>query len=444
MKIAFILPAIGKKRNERYIGTWKMEPLMMSVLAELTPGEIKTELYDDRLELINYDTDADVIAITVETYTAKRAYYIAGRFREKGKRIIMGGYHVTTVPEEAGEFADAIIIGNAETVWAQLIDDLKNNRLKKQYIGENGYAASRQDKSVYGSKKYLPITLIETGRGCTFNCDFCSIASYYGSTYHLRNIDDIVSDIKQSKHKYMFFVDDNIVANKEYAHKLFDEIEKLHIKWTGQGTITMAYDKKLLEKMKKSGCEVILIGFESLNPTNLKQMNKQWSPNREQLDELVDNIHNAGISIYATFLFGFDEDKPDSFLETMKFVRRHNFFFVAFNHLLPFPGTRLYDRLKEENRLVSDKWWLADDYVYGDISFYPKNMTPAELSAMCESARKEFYKFSSVVTRFFALFKRNKSLYLLLIFFSFNFKLGEEVGQKMRIPIGSGLDELPK
>jgi radical SAM superfamily enzyme YgiQ (UPF0313 family) len=444
MKLAFIVPAIGKKPGQPYINTWKMEPLMISMLKALTPEDIHCVLFDDRIELIDYDADVDAVAITVETYTAKRAYFIANEFKKRGKKIIMGGYHVTCLPGEARQYADTLIIGNAEPVWRDMIIDLTDDKLKAQYNGACGFSRVMPDKTIYSGKKYIPVSLIETGRGCRHSCEFCSITSYYNASYYLRNIDDIVEEIKKSDHSVFFFVDDNMIANKQYAMDLFDAITPLKIKWAGQGSILMAADELLLKKMKTSGCQMMLIGFESLEPDNLKQMNKQWNAKLGDMDTLVKNIHKAGINIYATFLLGFDYDNPEIFTKTMRFARRHKFFFAAFNHLLPFPATLLYERLKEEDRLSDCQWWLADNYIYGDIPFMPKNMTPEQVSHWCEMARKKFYSLPSLLTRFVKLFQRKPSLFAIMVFLGYNLQLGKEVGQKMRIPLGAGLDELPK
>lgn len=444
MKITFILPAIGKKPGEKYIGTWKMEPLTIAALKSITPSDIETEFYDDRIELIDYCTQTDLVVISVETYTAKRAYFISEQFRNRNIRVVMGGYHTTLMPEEVLEHADSILIGNAESVWQRLIEDFKNNCLKKQYKGCTKYSGLLPDRSIYGNKKYLPISLVETGRGCPFKCEFCAISSYYKSAYTPRPVKEILDDIKKSKNKLFFFVDDNIVANPVYAIDFFKQLASLKIKWTGQGSLTVAKNPELLKWMKKSGCEVLLIGFESLDERNLNQMNKEWSYKLGEVDLLVKKIHNAGISIYATFLFGFDYDTPESFRRAVDFSLKHDFFFVAFNHLLPFPGTPLYERLKQKNRLIKDKWWLDPNYKYGDISFIPKNMSPEELSERCAQARREFYRFSSTFKRGIKLLGRNCNPMLSMLFWTQNAALGREVDEKLRIPVGSGLDELPK
>lgn len=443
MKITFILPAIGKKPGQKYIGTWKMQPLTIAVLKALTPPEIETELFDDRIELIGYDTRTDLVCITVESYTAKRSYRIAQRFRERGIPVVMGGYHVTLCPEEAAQYCDSVLIGNAESVWREMLNDVQNGTLKPSYRGSVGAYDIQPDKSIFEGKKYLPVSLVETGRGCCHSCEFCSISKFYCSKYYCRDHSLIVDDIRNSKHKYTFLVDDNLVADRRNAMQLFEDITPLGIKWAGQGTLSMARDEQLLRTMKKSGCEIILIGFESLNKENLQQMNKSFNYAIGERDELVKRIHDAGIGIYATFVFGYDNDDERTIHDALEFAKKHNFYTAAFNHLLPFPNTPLYDRLKADNRLIYDKWWLADGYNYGELAFRPKLVTAEKMSQLCRDARKEFSAPKTVLSRGFASLSRTSPL-LWGLFWGMNLRLGEEVDQKMHVPIGENLDELPK
>ncbi len=443
MKITFILPAIGKKPGKKYIGTWKMEPLTIALLKAITPDRFETEFFDDRIELIDYDTETDIVAIALETYTALRGYDIAARFRARGKAVIFGGYHATLCPEEAMHHGDCVIAGNAEAVWAEALSDFERGCLKPRYDGNNGYARVHPDRSIYENKKYLPITLVETGRGCNHKCEFCAISAYYCSQYIPRPHEDIVEELEQSKHKYHFLVDDNLIGNRQHAIGLFKKMKPLKIKWAGQGTLAVARDLELLRIMKESGCELILIGFESLNEQSLKQMNKSWEAALGERDELVENIHRAGIGIYATFVFGFDGDNERTFDEALRFAKKHKFYTAAFNHLLPFPGTDTYCRLKREGRLLYDKWWLEREYRYGELAFSPAYMTPEHMSRLCRDTRHGFAKLPAVLSRGIASMKRN-SLSIWSLFWAMNLRLGEEIDQKMNVPLGGYLDEWPK
>ena len=443
MKISFIVPAIGKKPGQKYIGTWKMEPLTIAVLNSLTPENIERELFDDRIELINYDTKTDLVVITVETYTAKRSYQIAEEFRKRGVTVVMGGYHVTLIPEEAEQHADCIVTGNAEGIWSELLNDYRRNQLKKVYHGGSGFADILPDKSIFNGKKYLPVSLVEIGRGCVHSCEFCAVSRYYRHHYYCRNHDQILSDVMRSNHKYHFLVDHNLIADHNKAKLIFEKITPLNIKWAGQGTLAIARDMELLKKMKKSGCEIILIGFESLEEESLRQMNKTWNKAMGERGELVKRIHSAGIGIYATFVFGYDGDTPKTFENTLEFAKKHHFYTAAFNHLLPFPGTNLYQRLKEENRLLHKQWWLDGDYHYGELAFKPKHLSPEQLSSLCRNTRKEFSSLPVVLHRGFSSMKET-SPSLWPLFWAMNLRLGEEIDEKFNIPLGQNLDELPK
>ena len=446
MKILFILPGIGKKPGQRYLRSWLMEPLTIAVLKRLTPADYETAFFDDRVEPIDYDADCDIVAITVETYTARRAYEIAGRFRSRGKIVVCGGYHATLCPDDVSAHADIVLAGNAEGVWARVLDDISRGRYEKRYHGEASLCYGLPDRSVYADKekKYLPVSLVEIGRGCRHRCEFCSIASYYGGCYKHRRIEDIVAEIKSCRHRIFFFVDDSIFSDKTFAKELFLEVEKLGITWTTQITLDIASDEELLALMRRSGCRLVLIGFESVNAGNLEQMNKAWSERLGERDEIVERIHHAGISIYASFVFGFDEDCEQAFADVLGFSMRHRFFVTAFNHLLAFPNTETYGRFEREGRLLSHRWWLEGGYTYGTISFSPALVTPERLSALCREYKRRFYTFPSILRRAPALLGRTKNPMMHFAYWFINTLFHFEVDKRLGIPLGENLDEAGK
>nr|NLI49021.1 B12-binding domain-containing radical SAM protein [Propionibacterium sp.] len=443
MKVTFVVPAIGKKPGQRYIGTWKMEPLTVAALQALTPPDVETELFDDRLELIDYDTATDLVALPLETYTARRAYAIAARFRARGVRVVMGGYHATLAPDETAEHADAVVVGNAESVWATLLADAASGRLRRRYEGGVCAAPPPPDKRIFAGKRYLPVGLVETGRGCGHVCEFCAIAGFYRHRYHPRPVDDIAADLERSPHRYQFLVDDNLMADREHLTRLADRIAPLGKKWAGQGTLDLARDPALLARLKRSGCELILIGFESLEDASLRQMRKPWNAVLGERSALVRRIHDAGIGIYATFVFGYDGDTAATFERTLEFAEEARFFTAAFNHLLPFPGTPLYDRLAAEGRLLHDKWWLAEGYSYGQVAFRPATMSAEELASRCRDARKRFAAPRNLGRRGLASLRRSAPREWPL-FWAMNTRLGEEVDEKMNVPLAANLDAWPK
>ncbi len=442
MKVTLIMPAVGQKHGESYVDSWKMEPLSMAVLAGLTPDDVEVSFYDDRLESIPYDEKTDLIAINVETYTARRSYYIAQRFRERGIPVVLGGYHPTLAFDDALECADAIVIGEAENVWCQILEDAKRKTLKKIYQSHQRslLSGAKAKRSIFQNKRYTPLALIESGRGCSFSCSFCSIASFFRQVYSYRPAAEVVKEIEAIGKKEIFFVDDNITADFKRAKELFRELIPLKIRWISQGSINMATDHELLSLMKKSGCLGLLIGLESLDKSNLIQMKKSWNAGCGEYEMALRKFREVGIAVYGTFIFGYDGDSKDSIVRTLDFAVRQKLFLAAFNHLTPFPGTLLYKELQDEGRLLHDKWWLSKDYRFGEVVFRPKNIEPDELAKQCLKARNEFYGISSVLKRATNFEGNCNSLSMFARYFALNLFSLEEVNKRQGLPLGDGLD----
>lgn len=438
MKLTLIQPSMGRKKNEGYVKSWQMEPLSLATLAGQTPEDVEISFYDDRFDEIPYDEPTDLAAIAIEAYTAKRSYEISDKFHEKGVPIIIGGIHPTLIPEEAREHADAIVVGEAEGLWESILDDVKGSKLKKIYKSEKrpSLKGIKQNREIFKGKKYSPITLVESGRGCKFSCDFCSISAFYNQTCNYRPIEDIVNEVKRLEKKNIFFVDDNFVADFNKAKELCKALIPLNKKWVSQGSINVANDEELLKLMEKSGCFGLLIGFESLNKKNLEQMDKSWNTQRSDYETALQKIRAHGISVYATFVFGYDEDTKDSFKEALDFAIRQKFILAAFNHLMPYPGTPLYNRLKIEKRLIYDKWWLDPNYNFGKIVFRPKSISPVELENNCLESRRQFYSHSSMFKRMLDRKANCKDIFAAAIFLWTNLFSRKEVDKRQYWPLG--------
>lgn len=406
MRLTIVHPCIGRRAGDRgYVRTWQMEPLSAATLAGLTPRDVEMRFYDDRMETIPFDEATDLVAISVETYTAKRAYQLASEYRRRGVPVVMGGFHPSLCSEEVARYADAVVTGEAEELWPQVLDDARHGTLQKYYRSSSRPVLKglRPDRSIFRGKRYLPIGLVEAGRGCHFKCDFCAVQTVFSQSQTRRPADEIIAELAMLKHekKLFFFVDDNITSNLAQAKEFFRALIPLGIRWVGQSSINAAHDEEFLDLLKRSGCQGVLIGFESLNPANLAAMNKTFNTARGGFAQALKNLRKHRIRIYGTFVFGYDGDTPASFAETVDFAEEHAFYIAAFNHLTPFPGTPLYHRLAAEDRLLYDAWWLDDRYTYNRIPFRPQGMSEEELQRGCLSARRRFYSWKSIARRGF-------------------------------------------
>lgn len=438
MRVTLIHPCIGRRKDQPYIRLWQMEPLPPAAIAGLTPRDVEVKFYDDRMERIPFDEPTDLVAISVETYTAKRAYQIATEYRKQNIPVVMGGFHATLCPEEVSQYADAVVIGEAETLWEQVLQDAERKTLKAYYRAESrpSLANMRPDRSIYKGKNYLPIGLVEAGRGCHFVCDFCAVQTVFNHTQTRRPAGDIYTELEALRDKpLIFFVDDNITSNMDQAKEFFRELKKLKIKWVSQASINAAHDEEFLHLIKESGCQGMLVGFESLNPDNLKKMNKGFNTMQGGYEKALANLRKHNIRLYITFVFGYDEDTEASFKQTVDFALDQKFYIAAFNHLTPFPGTPLYKRLEQEGRLLFEKWWLDDRYSYNMIPFQPARMTPEQLQRGCVEARAEFYNWSNIWNR--SLDSVNRSNFLMWSqFYGINAMFRREVRQRDYYPLG--------
>ena len=390
-KLTLIRPNLGDFRSSD-----AMPPLAMGILAARAEGWDIT-FYDEKAEAVPI-VDTDLVAMSVETFTARRAYAIADAYRARGVRVVMGGYHPSFLPDEALQHADAVVVGDAEGVWEQLLED----NGQRVYTGSNERPLTdyRLNREIYKGKSYAPIELVQYGRGCRFACDFCSIHSFYGSSLRVRPLEGLITEIESlPAGRLLFFVDDNLFGRRSELLALLDALTPLRRRWFCQISIDVARDEALLDRVAAAGCAGVLIGFESLQAESLAQMNKSWNSVSGSYAQVVRALHQRGIAIYGTFVLGYDADTPDTIERTLAFALESRLEIANFTPLTPMPGSALYARLSAEGRLLSPRWWLDPDYRYGDAVFEPRGMRAQQLADGVFEARRRFYRWTSIGRR---------------------------------------------
>lgn len=351
------------------------------------------EIIDEIFEPVNFDEPVDLVGITAMTYMAPRAYEIADEFRQRGVPVVMGGIHVSSVPEEASQHADAVVIGEAEIVWKQVLEDAANKSLKPFYRAESSFDVSRYRRPRYEllekyfqpGKQYHPygynsLNVIEMSRGCPFDCDFCTVTNYFGSNYRSRPVEDVVRDMRylklHFKDRFFNINDDNLLGNRPHFLELLKRLCKLNIQWAGQVSSNVAKDAQVMKLMAESGCQTLFVGLESISEESLKSINKKMNRVKEY-DRFMEQCIKFNIRVVVSIIFGLDGDSEDSFRDTVEFVNRYKGLLTpSYTILTPFPGSRLYERLKAENRIIDFDW---RHYDLGHVVIQPKNMSPQVL-----------------------------------------------------------------
>lgn len=396
-RISLIRPNLGDFRASD-----AMTPLSLGILAARTPREIEVRLWDERLEPIPLEDDPDLAALTVETFTARRAYQLADRYRAAGVPVVLGGYHPTFLPEEALRHADAVVVGDAEGVWEQVLADAAAGTLRPRYDGDLQRPLSdyQVDRALFAGKRYAPIQLVQYARGCRYSCDFCSIKTFYPEGVRRRDPARVVEEIRALDRRGLyFFVDDNLLGSRESLVGLLEAIRPLGIRWTCQISIDVARDERLLDAMAEAGCMLALIGFESLSEANLRQMGKGWNRTAGAYHRVVRRFHERGIALYGTFVFGYDADTEETLQATLAFAQEACLELANFNPLTPTPGSPLYDRLRAEGRLLHPEWWTEPTYRYGDPIFIPRGMDPDTFASAAFRLKEAFYAWPSIGRR---------------------------------------------
>jgi len=397
MKILLINPSRNTHIKKSKKGFWP--PLNLLTIAALTQKDIEIKIIDEEITPFDPAEKGDLVGITSMSANSPRAYEIADHFKSKNIPVIMGGMHASMMTEEALKHVTSVVIGEAEGQWDKVINDYKNNNLKQIYKCENFPSLEylpKPRRELLNHKNYFVFNTIQTARGCPYGCEFCSVSKFFGKTYRFRPVEEIVEEVKELKKygKIFGFIDDNIIGNIPRAKKLFKALIPLKIYWGSQATINIGYDEELLYLAKKSGCNFLYIGFETVSKAALNESNKNFNK-PEDFKRLVKNIHKYKIPILGSFVIGFDSDTPDTIKETVEFAKDAQVDLALFHRLVPLPGTGFFKKMDEEGRILTKDW----SKYWGYTVYKTKGMTENEITKQIKWAEKEFYKLKSIFAR---------------------------------------------
>ncbi len=414
MKIKLIAPR--EQREDTLSSPFRLQRVNLPLLAALTPPGHTVTLVDEAFAPDDMNQDVDLVGITVMTDVVPRAYDIAAAYRRKGVKVVVGGIHPTVLPAEALGHADAVVVGEADGIWPQLVSDADSGQMQRLYQAGKmtdlqGLPKPRRDlfPGTKG-KGYIPIPVgVETSRGCPYDCEFCSIGRTLGSQYRVRPVREVIAEIEAIDSSYIFFVDDALGLNRNAAKKLFTGMIPLRRLWLGQGTVSLAEDLELLRLMRRSGCLGLLIGFESVQKGTQNEV-KKIKNLRIDFYEAMRRFHGEGLGILGAFVLGFDHENRDVFDQTLEFVMRSRMDCAELRILTPYPGTRLYDRLLSEGRLFERDWWLRG-YPPDTLLYQPRGMTAHELIEGFAGLNRQAYSFSAMTKRFFGMSPWKRGLF---------------------------------
>jgi radical SAM superfamily enzyme YgiQ (UPF0313 family) len=377
-----IIRALGFKRSFFDLG-------MHTVIA-CTPGGVRTRLVDEYLEDIDYGIETDLVALSAKTSCVTRAYDVARRFRERGKRVVLGGIHASLRPEEALEHVDCVVTGEAETLWPEVVRDLERGKLKSRYDAVGFPPMDRIPVPAWSaapSNAYL-FHQLQTTRGCPFKCKFCSVPDISGQDFRFKAVDQVVRELRAlpkargpiARGKPLYIVDDNFISRTRYTKELLRALVPLHRageipSWSAETTLNVASDEEMLDLFRDAGCATLIIGFESVTEATLRDMDK---PVNFCLTyhEAVERIHARGMTVVGNFIVGFDTDTRAVFKQTLELIQKTGILYPFFSILTPMPGTSLFDEMKAAGRLLHERWDLYDTR---HVVFEPKRMRSDEL-----------------------------------------------------------------
>jgi len=386
MKILLVQPGVKQKIRwfDRILFHFSIFPsFTLQQIATLTPDEHTVEIVDENRSKIKFSREYDLVGITCFTSNAFRAYEIADEFRAKGVKVVLGGYHPSALPMEAKQHADAVVIGEAEKIWTKVIKDAENNELKPFYKGE---PADMENIPPPIRNNFSLTVAVQATRGCPNGCEFCALSKMEGRKYRKRKIEKIIEEISQIKQKAIIFYDASLTIDLSFTKELFKEMKKLNKKFACFGNANRLKDEKFLELARDAGCVLWSIGFETISQATMNKLGKRYQV--KEYPEIIEKIRKHDMAVIGSFVFGFDDDTPDVFRRTLNEIEGWQLDSAGFCILTPFPGTKLFDRLEKEGRILTKDW---RKYTTENVVFMPKNMTPEELEEGVKEISREFF-----------------------------------------------------
>ncbi len=372
--------------------------IALQVLAALTDPRHEVRVVMEEFQDLDWSLEPDLVGLSLMTANAPRGYRMADHFRSQGARVVIGGIHASVLPEEALEHADAVVVGEGEPVWPQVVADAEAGRLQPLYQAEGPADLSRVPhprRDLGAVKRFMNVNPLMTTRGCPYDCEFCSVSRVYGRQIRTFPLDWVVEDVKLSGRKYHLILDDNIVARPAYARELFQALRPLNIRWVGQCSLSLANREDLLRAAYDAGCRALFVGMETVSEESMKRMKKSFR-DLQDVEAAIGRIQAMGVRFHASVVFGFDTDGLGIFDDTFHFLMNCRVHSATFNILTPYPGTAVYETLKQAGRLFTEDWAYYD---HSTVVFQPARMTPAELAEGQLRVRRRFYRLRSIVRR---------------------------------------------
>jgi radical SAM superfamily enzyme YgiQ (UPF0313 family) len=399
LRVKMILPALleATAPGFRPIKYALFPPLGLAGLAGYLEANDEVELVDEHVQTLSTDDTPDLVVMTVYITSAKRAYAIADEYRSRGSHVCLGGLHPSSLPEEAAKHADTVFVGPGEDVWPEFLADFRTGGARRLYASQTrtlaGVPLPRRD--LIDRRRYLCPNSLVVSRGCPHHCDFCYKDAFYtgGRSFYVQALEDALREIERLPGRHLYFLDDHLFGNRRFAEGLFREMRGMGRVFQGASTVNAILDTDLIELAAEAGMRSVFVGFETLDPENLRRHAKRQNLSRDY-DQAIRRCHQAGVMVNGSFVFGLDGDGPDVFDRTVEWAIDRSVETATFHIMTPYPGTELHRRLTEEGRIVEDDWDLYDTR---HVVYRPKRLTPQQLVDGYWRAYRDFYRWPAIL-----------------------------------------------